>query len=173
MENISQGTLSFLFNPQEDGWFIIVRMVFLAISFLLVAGIVFSLFKSSYLKLRFLEDATEFLTFRPSGVKKLFRAWNKIKARLDSGLESEYKLAVIEADGILDDVLRRMGYRGENLAERLANLTSATLSNIEDLKEAHRSRTNILHNPDQSLSLDEAKKILAIFEKALESMQAF
>ncbi|MFH1582503.1 MAG: hypothetical protein ABIA08_01965 [bacterium] len=173
MENISQGALAFLFSPPEDGWFGIARIVFLAASFLLVAGIIFSLSKSSYLKLYFLEDAVEFLTFRPSGVKKLVKAWNKIKTRLDSGLESEYKLAVIEADGVLDDVLRRMGYRGENLEERLAKLTSATLSNIENIKEAHKSRTNILHNPDQGLSLDEAKKILAVFEKAFEDIQAF
>ncbi|MFH1509702.1 MAG: hypothetical protein ABID67_00940 [Candidatus Nealsonbacteria bacterium] len=173
MENISQETLSFLFNPSGQVWFEMIRTVFLVISFILIVGIIYVLMKGNYLKFRFFEDMSEFLTFKPSGVRKLVKVWNKVEAKLDSGLESEYKLAVIEADSILDDVLRRMGYRGENLAERLANLTSATLPNIEKLKEAHQSRTNILHNPDQGLSLDEAKKILDIFKKSLENIQAF
>jgi len=173
MENISQGTLSFIFNPSGEVWFEIARIVFVVASALLIAGIIFTLSRSSYIKFLILEDVTEFLTFKPSGVKKLTKTWNKVKARLDSGLESEYKLAVIEADAILDDILRRMGYRGDNLVERLAKLTSATLPNIEKLKEAHRSRTNILHNPDQGLSLDEAQKILNVFEQSFENIQAF
>jgi hypothetical protein len=173
METISQQILFFLFNPSVNWWYGIIRMVFIGATLVLIAGIIFSLSKSHYLQWRFLEDASEFLTFRPSGVRKLAKAWNKIKARLDTGLESEYKLAVIEADGLMDDVLRRMSYKGENLEERLKNLTSATLSNIDNLKDAHRSRTNVLHNPDQQLSLSEAKKILAVYRRALEDIQAF
>jgi len=74
--------------------------------FLFFLVIIFhSLRKSSWLRNRFLQDMTEFLTYRPYGVKKIVKIWSKIKGRLESGSESEYKLAVIEADSILNDIL--------------------------------------------------------------------
>lgn len=149
------------------------KIGFILFTLLLLVLTIYSASKSSYFLWNYVEDFTEFITFRPSGVKKLTKAWEKIKGRLDTGLETEYKLAVIEADGLMDDVLRRMGFKGENLEERLKTLTSATLPNLEDLKSAHRSRTSILHNPDQPLSLDEAKKLLAVYEEALDHIQAF
>ena len=92
---------------------------------------------------------------------------------MDTGLESEYKLAVIETDSMLDDILRRMGYAGETLGERLEKLTSATLPNIEEIKEVHRIRTNIIHDPDYRISLDETRRVMGIYEQAFKDLQAF
>ncbi|MFA5355470.1 MAG: hypothetical protein WC302_01950 [Candidatus Paceibacterota bacterium] len=172
-QEISQSVLSFLINPPPVGWFLAVKITFIVSTLLLLGGLIFTASRSSYLLWSFFEDASEFFTFRPSGVRKLTKTWQKISFRLESGLESEYKLAVIEADGLLDDVLRRMGFKGETLEERLKGLTFATLPNMEDVKEAHKSRTAILHNPDQPLSLEEAKKLMGTYEKALENIQAF
>jgi len=88
-------------------------------------------------------------------------------------LESEYKLAVIEADNMVNETLKRMGYGGESLGERLEKLTAATLSNIEEIKEAHQVRNNIIHDPNYRLSLDDARKVLSIFEKAFKDLEAF
>jgi hypothetical protein len=87
-------------------------------------------------------------------------------------LESEYKLAVIEADSVLDDILKRMGFAGQTLGERLEKLTSASLTNIEEVREAHKTRNNIVHDPNYRLSLDEARKLISIYEKALVDLQA-
>ena len=87
-------------------------------------------------------------------------------------MESEHKLAVIEADSMLDNILKRMGFGGESLGERLEKLTVASLPNIEDAKEAHKIRSNIIHDPAYKLSLDEAKRIIEIYEKALTDLQA-
>jgi hypothetical protein len=66
-----------------------------------------------------------------------------------------------------------MGYAGETLGERLKNLTSATLSNIEEIKATHQVRNNIVHDPDYRLSLDDTRAALAVFEQALRDLQAF
>ncbi|MFH1714468.1 MAG: hypothetical protein ABH831_02660 [Candidatus Nealsonbacteria bacterium] len=173
LEGFSQTAIHFLLSPPFDGWLGIVRIIFIVLGVAFILLTLFLTTKSNYLKWSYFEDMAEFATFRPHGVKKMVKAWEKIKSRLDTGLESEYKLAVIEADSLLDDILRRMSYGGENLGERLEKLTSATLPDIEEIKEGHKARTNILHNPDYTLSQDEASKILSAFEKALESIQAF
>ncbi len=120
-----------------------------------------------------MHDWAEFLTFRPFGAVKIEKGWLKIKARVDTGLESEYKLAVMEGDIMLDDILKKMGYHGETLGERLNSLTIATLPNIERIKEAHQTRNNIIHDPDYRLSLDETRKVLDVFEQAFRDLEVF
>jgi len=172
-QDISKSAIDFFLNPPPGGWLLVVKIVFFVVSGLLLFGITYALTRSSYLFWGFMEDASEFLTFRPSGVRKITKTWEKIAARLETGLETEYKLAVIEADGLLDDVLRKMGIKGDTLEDRLKGLTSATLPNLDEIGFAHKSRTEILHNPDQPLSLDEARRLLKVYEDALETLQAF
>lgn len=165
--------IQFVISPTFDGWVSILRIVFIIISALLLIGLIVFLLTSSWLKHLILADTAEFLTYRPFGVRKIVKIWNKIMARLDTGLESEYKLAVIEADSMLDDILKRMGFAGETLSERLEKLTAATLPNIEEIKESHRIRNNIIHDPDYRISLDEARRVMGIYEQAFRDLQAF
>ncbi len=73
---------------------------------------------------------------------------------------------------MLDDILKRMGYGGESLGERLEKITVASLPNLDEVKVAHKTRNNIVHDPDYRLSLDEARKTLEIYEKTLTDLQA-
>jgi len=173
MENLDKVIISFLFDPPMEGWLFFLRLAFWLIGIVVFGGIIFFLIKSSWLNYSILYDATEFLTFRPFGVKKIEKQWEKIRVRLDTGLQSEYKLAVIEADNMLEDILKRMGYSGEALGERLKALTAATLPNIEEVKAVHQVRNNIVHDPDYRLSLEETKNALEVYEKAFRDLQAF
>jgi len=173
MEVLNENLISFIISPQFSGWLLILKIIFLVSSLFFLGIIVFSLFRSSWIKLLLLYDIVEFLTYRQFGVKKIEKIWNKIMRRLDMGLESEFKLAVIEADNMFDDILKKMGYTGETLGERLKKLTSATLPNIEQIKESHQVRNNIIHDPDYRLSLDETRKVLAVYEQAFRELEAF
>lgn len=173
MDNLIGTITSFVANPPFGGGLLVLRIAFISFSSMLFAGIIFCLTRSRWLQYLFFQDAAEFLTYRPFGVKKIVKRWSKIMARLDTGLESEYKLALIEADTMMDDSLRRMGYAGDMLGERLDKLTVATLSNIEDIKRAHRVRNTVMHDPSYTLSLDEVRELLGIFEQAFRDLQAF
>ncbi|MDO8424662.1 MAG: hypothetical protein Q7S70_01840 [bacterium] len=162
----------FILSPKFPGWLIAVKIIFIIISLLLIGFIIFALFKTLWLKRMWLWDLEEFMTFRPYGVRKIVKEWLKIKARLDTGLESEYKLCVIEADSMLDDIFKGMGVMGASLGERLEKMTAASLPNIEQARLAHTTRNNIVHDPNYRLSLDEAKKTVEIFEKSLIDLQA-
>lgn len=168
MENLIQ----FITSPSFSGWFLILKIIFIIFALLLFAFIIFALIRTTWLKRILLWDLSEILTYRPHGARKIVKQWAKITARLETGMESEAKLAVIEADSMLDDTLKRMGYGGETLGDRLKKLTSATIPNIAEVEEAHKTRNNIVHDPDYRLSLDEARKIIAIYEKALTDLQA-
>ncbi|MDP1538726.1 MAG: hypothetical protein Q8M00_01715, partial [bacterium] len=126
IENFPENLIAFLISPPLNEWLLMIRIIFIALSLFLIGSIIFALFKCSWLKFIFLYDAAEILTYRPFGVKRIEKDWRKIIARLDTGLESEYKLAVIEADNMVNETLKRMGYGGESLGERLEKLTAAT-----------------------------------------------
>ena len=149
------------------------KTISLVISLFFVVAIIFFILRTTWLRRLIIWDLQEILTFRPHGLKKIAKQWARITNRLETGLEGEYKLAVIEADSMLDDILKRMGYGGETLGDRLKLLTSATLPNIDQVWEVHKIRNNIVHDPDYRLPLDQAKKVLAIYEQAFRDLQAF
>jgi len=173
IENLPENLISFFISPSLTEWLLIIKIIFIVLSLLFICFIIFALMKTSWLKFSFLYDAVELLTYRPFGVRKMEKNWKKIAARIDTGLESEYKLAVIEADNMLNEILNKMGYGGESLGERLEKLTVATLPDIEGIREVHQVRNNIIHDPNYKLSLNETRRLLEIFEKAFKDLEAF
>lgn len=169
LKNIIQWVVS----PQFSGWLLTVKIIVSIVVFAMMAFIVFVLLKTTWLKRLVLWDLSEFLTYKPYyGTKKLAKQWAKIAVRLESGLESEYKLTVIEADSMLTDVLQASGYAGETLADRLKQLTPIILSNVDEILECHKIRDSIVHDPNYKLSSEEAKKTVSVFEKALTDLGA-
>jgi len=163
--------ISFLVSPEIQQRLLWVKFGFLSVSLILLIAIVILILKTHYFQWLFVQDFWEFFTFRPFGAKRITRIWNKITKRLSTGLESESKMAIVEADDLLDASLRRMGFAGQTLEEKLSKLTSATVGNLDDVYAAHKVRNNIVHNPDYRLSQDEAKVTMDAYQKAFNSLQ--
>ncbi len=102
---------------------------------------------------------------------KANKAWLKTKKLLSYGDEGHSKLAVIEADNILDDVLKSANIRGESLGERLKNLNPAQLPNLNEIWEAHKVRNHLVHEPDFSLDSQTALRVISFYEKAFKSLE--
>ena len=169
MDNIP----SFILNPEFTGILFYIRIIFIIISTILFSSIVFFLLKTSWLKHRMVENLTEFITYKPLGKGRLAKEWGKIESRLDSGKEAEYKMAIIEADNILDEVLERMGYKGDSITDRLKQINSSVLENIDKVWEAHRVRNNVVHDPDFKVTKDKTEEVLGVYKKSLENLEAF
>lgn len=102
---------------------------------------------------------------------KLQRNWDKIKARLMSDNASQYKVAVLEADRVADQMLEGIGYKGENMAERLKNITAVHVGNVDDLLRAHDVRNQIIHDPNFVLDKKTATELVGVYENFLRSME--
>ena len=159
--------IQFVLVPQFSGWLLVLKVFFVVLTLILISLIIFALIKTSWLKRMVIWDLYEFLSYRSFESRKIEKEWHKIKAKLAAEMESERKLAVIEADKMMDNLLSQMDFEGASLDERLKKITAAFLPNIEEVKEAHKIRNNIIHDPTYKLSLEETKKILTIYEKAL------
>lgn len=162
--------LSVINSPEIQSFLFWIKIPMGIVTVLLMGFIIFGFFRTSWLWDAYLVDFAEFFTFRPFGIRRMTRAWKNIQARLETQNEDEYKLAITEADHILSNVLTKMSIRGEDTEEKLNTLTTAIITNLEDVKRAHISRNNIVRDPDYRLSLDKAKSILEVYEKTFQSL---
>jgi hypothetical protein len=173
MPNFLQNLISYLNTPGFQEKLFIAKIAAWILLFFLLIAILYFLRASSYLRYRFWQDLIEFLTFRSYAIKKIEKDWQNLVKRLDLASEAEWKLTVIEGESILDESFQRIGFTGESFGERLKNIKTEQLKNLEDVWEAHKIRNNIVHDPDYRLTLDQAKKALEIYEKALRELGVF
>ncbi len=96
--------------------------------------------------------------------------WRHIESLMESASQSEWREAVVEADIMLDDVLKQRGYTGENLGERLKSADFATL---QDAWEAHKVRNQIAHEGSAfELSETLARRTIARYENVFRELGA-
>jgi len=114
------------------------------------------------------------ITSRPFVVppEKIAKArWGEVMRRFEVGMESDWALAVIEADNLVDDILKRIGFSGESMAERMSQLNPSEFPAVSALKEAHRLRNNIAHTPGFKISRADAEKTLRKYERVLKEFE--
>lgn len=99
---------------------------------------------------------------------KLRKKWDKIVANMKTDNESLWKVAIIEGDNIIDDLIKRMGYKGEHMTERLAGINPGQIDNIEELRRAHEMRNRIIHEEDLKLEKEQAQEIIGYYENFLK-----
>jgi len=168
MSDFVYNFLDFWKTPTGRTVFFSVKYFLFFLSFFFLFWIIFLLIKSAYLWNLELYKETLKGGALPKG--KIPKKWQEILSKTESREEANHKLAIIEADVLLDDVLRKMGFLGATMTERLEKITANQLKSVGELKEAHRVRNNILHDPDFKLSLQRAKEVIELYEKVLKEM---
>ncbi|KKS38224.1 MAG: hypothetical protein A3G49_02180 [Candidatus Sungbacteria bacterium RIFCSPLOWO2_12_FULL_41_11] len=96
--------------------------------------------------------------------------WQSVLDKAASPNPSDWKLAVIEADSITDDLLKRIGLQGETMGERLKQFDRSKLNSIDELWEAHKIRNLIAHDPNRPVSRQEIDKAIDGYEKSLDEL---
>lgn len=89
------------------------------------------------------------------------------------GIESETNLmvALISADKLLDEGLKRSGVKGKTMGDRL-KLSRGLIKDINGVWSAHKLRNQAVHEPDKQLSSKDVTWALKQFKKALKDVGA-
>lgn len=98
--------------------------------------------------------------------------WVKIIEKIKSGTEENIKLAIIETDGLIDNLLKEKGITGETMADRLKSISKDELRNLDNLWEAHKLRNKIAHQPHFKLDYAEAKQAFKYYQSVLKELDA-
>lgn len=95
--------------------------------------------------------------------------WKKVLDYLFSVNENDWKLAIIEADSMLFDLLTQIGFKGESIGDKLKEANLASFKGINSAWEVHNVRNKIAHEGSSfELSLHEAKRIVALYEEIFQ-----
>lgn len=96
--------------------------------------------------------------------------WEEIMRHLDSAKEAEWKFGIIEADKLVEDVLRRAGFPGATLGERLMNIQDGQLASLDGLWSSHKVRNRIAHDLNYFLRYSEAKQAIDYYAAVLREL---
>jgi hypothetical protein len=92
--------------------------------------------------------------------------WSKTLNYLFSQHSSDWKLAIIEADSMLETLLTQMGFKGVSLGDKLKSADQESFSKLTTAWEVHTIRNKIAHEGLAfELSQHEAKRIIALYEE--------
>lgn len=100
--------------------------------------------------------------------EKIRESWIQIEQMSNQGVMGA-KLAVIEADKLVDGVLRSMIIPGETMGERLKS-ASYKYKDISKVWGAHKLRNQLVHDSTFELGVPQAKRALKDFEAALKTL---
>jgi hypothetical protein len=117
-----------------------------------------------------LENARSFLNAK-STPARVVGAWKQVLTHVASGDIKSLKLALFEADAILNEALRLAGYPGASLGERLKLVNTGQISNIESIWAAHKLRNRLAHEPSLELSTEDIRVALRAYQAALREMR--
>ena len=146
----------------------IVTIISLILILIFLFLIVLFILKAKKLKLGVIPERKEGSEIN---LEKLNQNWQNVLNHLNSANESEWKLAIIEADKLIDDLLVQKGYQGESLAERLNMVDKKNMKSFELLWEAHKVRNRIAHRLDFKINRNEALKVISYYGEALKDLE--
>jgi hypothetical protein len=135
----------------------------------LIAATVFFIAKTGWFTTRV--DRVRHVILKADMPKKRAQdAWKKTQAHFFAGDDNDLKIAIMEADNLLEDALRFAGVRGNNLGDRLKNLKKTDVPNLDQIWQAHKLRNQIAHEANFTLRRDLAERTLGIYEEALHNL---
>ena len=98
------------------------------------------------------------------------RHWLELLARVKT--PEGMMLAVIDADKLLDEALKKHHFKGKTMGERLVS-AQRLISDNDAVWYAHKLRNRLVHEPNIRLKKKEAQTALAGFKLGLRDLGAF
>lgn len=155
-----------VFTPERYIYFIKLFLIFVsAFCTFLIIDFLHRLWQIN--KSRAEEERLKFTQFLPATDKGNQR-WETIENLLASSNESDWKLAIIEADKMLDELLNLLNYQGESLGEKLLAVEKGDMLSLNEAWEAHKYRNRIAHENNFQVTAREARRIMSLYAKVFK-----
>ncbi len=97
--------------------------------------------------------------------------WQSVLRLATSTNPSDWKLAIIEADVILDMMTYMQGFPGATLGERLQNADPGSFKALKYAREAHGLRNRIAHQGDLELTPRDVNQTIRMYEAAFDEFK--
>lgn len=107
----------------------------------------------------------------PKGMNKDYfdRKWRETVKLLAQ--PATLNLAIIEADKLLDDAMKKAHFKGKTMGERMVS-AQRKFSNNDNVWAAHKMRNKLVHETDVKFNENETRTALKQFQQALKDLGA-
>ena len=153
------------FAPFFEKYLLTLEISAILLSILFIWGIIYIIDKTKYFELK-KEQFLDILGKGHVSKRRSLKGWKQILERLKSSEQNNWKLAILEADHILNEILKRSGYLGGRMEDKLDLITSAQLANVEDVWRAHGIRDKISKDPTFAITRQEAVETVAVYRRS-------
>ena len=97
--------------------------------------------------------------------------WQRVEEYMTSLNPSDWKVAILEADNILDEITTRMGYAGTTLGERMKKIPASEFPYLEEAWDAHKVRNAVAHKgTDYALSRSDAEHVVNTYYRVFAAL---
>lgn len=141
------------------------------VSALLIFGIIYAYIRHEQLS----EVFAEILKRQEEVYAKLHKKdvknarWQDVLTHIESDRPNDWKLAIIEADIVLEELLTTLGYAGTTIGDKLKSVSPTNFRTINQAWRAHNVRNRIAHEgADFNLSKIEAQQTIAEYRMVFE-----
>ena len=173
-ENIPDGWVSADDLTRSGGWFARLKRIYIWIAWIIslaaLTGAVYTRRKHKAVvaehkaHMKLLEQKIAGSTESQHNQK-----WEHITELSASENPGDWRIAIIEADVMLDELVTSMGHHGDSLGEKLKGIEQSDFATLEAAWEAHKTRNRIAHSgSDYILTHREAKRIIDLFRQVFE-----
>ncbi|MFA5934481.1 MAG: hypothetical protein WC827_01160 [Candidatus Paceibacterota bacterium] len=98
--------------------------------------------------------------------------WKLVEEHINSDDQNKWKLAILESDIILSEMLDQLSLPGESIGEKLKAVETSEFNTIEQAWEAHKIRNAIAHQgSDFLLSQREAKRVIGLYSDVFKEFK--
>jgi hypothetical protein len=92
--------------------------------------------------------------------------WSSIVEQASSDNPADWRLAILEADIMLDELLDVQGYHGDTTGEKMKQVERSDFNTIDAAWEAHKLRNEIAHQGSaRNLNQREVRRAIDLYEK--------
>lgn len=153
----------------------IIGLVSVSISILALVIIIFSLVRMYEIQVFDREEIEHEINHALAKDKETERVlnprWKYVLTLIDSPNESDWRVAVMEADSLLEEIFKDRGLVGNTMSELLEEAKLNGYPSIQNAWDAHLIRNKIAHEgSDYPMTQIEVRRIIKLYQNVFEGL---
>lgn len=147
----------------------VMKIIFIVFDVIFLAGFIYSLRRGLKFRPHFKHKRKK-KTVPTVKRQVVLEQWMGVTRKMETGTPDSMKVAIIDADKLVDGILKIAGIKGEHMADRLAAIATDNYVSYNRLWEAHRLRNQLVHSTDFTISKTQAQNAISSYEAFLKEI---
>lgn len=98
--------------------------------------------------------------------------WNRVIEQAFSDNEQNWRLAILEADIMLNELLDLLGYKGDTMGDKMKRVEKGDFNSIDQAWDAHKVRNSIAHQgSERLLNQREVHRVIGLYENVFREFK--